>query len=167
MLERLQVGAVIKPHGLKGEVIVFPMTDEIERFSALKEVLTADRPDAPRLQIENVKYFKGRPIIKFRGIDRVEDAEPLRGTELFVRREDAIPLEEGEYFIGDLVGCQVFQEDGTKLGVLKDVLQTGANDVYVVGALGRQDLLIPAVKDFVLEKDPENKRIVVRVLPEV
>ena len=167
MLERLQIGAVIKPHGLKGEVVVYPMTDELRRYSVLREVLTADADDAPRLEPESVKYFKGRPIIKFKGIDRMEDAERLRGVGLYVRREDALPLAEGEYFIGDLIGCNVYQEDGSLLGELKDVLQTGANDVYVIRSAEGRELLIPSVEEFVLEKDPPNQRIVVRVLPEV
>ena len=167
MLERLQIGAVIKPHGLKGEVVVYHMTDELRRYSVLREVLTADADDAPRLEPESVKYFKGRPIIKFKGIDRVEDAERLRGVGLYVRREDALPLAEGEYFIGDLIGCNVYQEDGSLLGELKDVLQTGANDVYVIRSAEGRELLIPSVEEFVLEKDPPNQRIVVRVLPEV
>lgn len=167
MLERLQVGVITKPHGLKGEVNLFPTTDDPGRFDALERVLTADAEDAPELRIESVKYFKGRPILKFEGIDRIEDAEPLRGTALYVRRSDAIPLAEGEYFVGDLVGLDVFLEDGTKLGVLKDILETGANGVYVISVPGKPDVLLPAVEEFILDKDPVGGRITVRVLPEI
>lgn len=161
------VGVVTRTHGLKGEVYLYPTTDELDRFSELSYVLKGDRPDAPVLEIEQAKYFKGKPILKFKGIDRIEDAERLKGCELYVRREDAIPLEEGEYYVGDLVGCEVFLEDGSKLGVLKDILQTGANGVYVISVPGRPDVLLPAVEEFILHKDIMSKRITVRVLPEV
>ena len=130
MLARLMVGVVTSTHGLKGEVNIFPTTDDVGRYDYLERVLLGDFDDAEELEIENVKYFKGRPILKFRGIDRIEGAERLRGCELYVRREDAIPLEEGEYYVGDLVGCTVFDEDGNEVGVLRDILQTGANGVY-------------------------------------
>ncbi len=167
MLKRLMVGVITKPHGLKGEVNLFPTTDDPERFCELKYVLTADAEDAEQLEIESVKFFKGRPILKFKGIDRIEEAEKLRSTELYVRREDAIPLDEGEYFVGDLVGLDVCLEDGTKLGVLKDILQTGANGVYVISVPGRPDVLLPAVEEFILNKDMDEGIITVRVLPEV
>ena len=137
MLARLMVGVVTSTHGLKGEVNIFPTTDDVGRYDYLERVLLGDFDDAEELEIENVKYFKGRPILKFRGIDRIEGAERLRGCELYVRREDAIPLEEGEYYVGDLVGCTVFDEDGNEVGVLRDILQTGANGVYVISAPGR------------------------------
>ena len=161
------VGAVIKPHGLKGEVSVFPTTDDVRRFSDLAYVLMGDSDDAPEMKICGVKYLKGRPVIKLEGVDSADEAEKLRGTELYVRREDAIPLEEGEYHVGDLVGCDVYTEDGEKLGVLKDILKTGANGVYVVEVPGEKDVLLPAVDEFILAKDIEAKRITVRVLREI
>ena len=106
-------------------------------------------------------------MIKLEGVDSADEAEKLRGTELDVRREDAIPLEEGEYYVGDLVGCDVYTEDGEKLGVLKDILKTGANGVYVVEVPGEKDVLLPAVDEFILAKDIEAKRITVRVLREI
>ena len=167
MEEYLQIGVITRAHGVRGEAKVFPMTDDIGRFSELDYVLTADSPDAEELKVESVKYIKNRPILKFEGIDTIEKAELLRGTELYVRREDAIPLEEGEYFVGDLVGSDIFLEDGSHLGVLKDILQTGANGVYVIGSDEGKEILLPAVEQFILAKDVEQKRITVRVLPEV
>jgi 16S rRNA processing protein RimM len=167
MLARLMVGVVTSTHGLKGEVNIFPTTDDVGRFDYLERVLLGDFDDAAELEVENVKYFKGRPILKFRGIDSIEEAVRLRGSELYVRREDAIPLEEGEYYVGDLVGCTVFDEDGNEVGVLRDILQTGANGVYVISAPGKKDVLVPAVEEFVLAKDVINKRITVRILREI
>lgn len=167
MIERLMVGVITSPHGLKGEVKVFPTTDDVSRYDDLTRILLGDSEDAEELEVEGVKYFKGRPILKFRGIDRIEDAERLKAKEMYVRREDAIPLEEGEYYVGDLVGCAVTDQDGNDIGTLKDILTTGANNVYVIGAEGKKDLLIPAVDEFVLMKDVIGKRICVRVLKEI
>jgi len=167
MLKRLMVGVVTKPHGLKGEVNLFPTTDDPDRFDYLDRVYLGDGEDARELAVEGVKYHKGRPILKFRGIDRIEDAEKLRNAQLFVRREDAIPLEEGEYYVGDLVGCDVFLEDGSLLGSLKDVLKTGVNSVYVIDVPGKNDVLLPSVDDFIVHRDVENRSITVRLMKEI
>ena len=97
-----------------------------------------------------VKYFKGRPIVKFKEFNSIEEVQKLRGCPLVVKREDALPLEEGEYFIGDLIGCTVYLEDGSTLGELTDVLRTGANDVYVVRKNDGSEVLVPVIPDCVL-----------------
>ena len=138
----IQVGAISSTHGLKGEVYIYLTSDDPYRFDNLKEVLLDQGSVKRPLIIEYVKYFKGRPIVKFKGLDKIEDVQKLRGCPLVVRREDAIPLEEGEYFIGDLIGCTVYLEDGMVLGELVDVLRTGANDVYVVRKSDGKEILI-------------------------
>lgn len=163
----IQVGAISSTHGLKGEVYIYLTSDDPYRFDNLKEVLLDQGSVKRPLIIEYVKYFKGRPIVKFKGLDKIEDVQKLRGCPLVVRREDAIPLEEGEYFIGDLIGCTVYLEDGMVLGELVDVLRTGANDVYVVRKSDGKEILIPVIPECVLEKNPENLRIVVHLLPEI
>lgn len=167
MLDMIQVGAISSTHGLKGEVYIYLTSDDPYRFDNLKEVLLDQGSVKRPLIIEYVKYFKGRPIVKFKGLDKIEDVQKLRGCPLVVRREDAIPLEEGEYFIGDLIGCTVYLEDGMVLGELVDVLRTGANDVYVVRKSDGKEILIPVIPECVLEKNPENLRIVVHLLPEI
>ena len=167
MLDMIQVGAISSTHGLKGEVYIYLTSDDPYRFDNLKEVLMDTGSSIRPLSIEYVKYFKGRPIVKFKGLDSIEDVQKLRGCPLVVKREDALPLAEGEYFIGDLIGCTVYLEDGTLLGELTDVLKTGANDVYVVRKPGGRDILIPVIPECVLEKDPEHLRIVVHLLPEI
>ncbi len=163
----IQVGAISSTHGLKGEVYIYLTSDDPYRFDNLKEVLLDQGSVKRPLIIEYVKYFKGRPIVKFKGLDKIEDVQKLRGCPLVVRREDAIPLEEGEYFIGDLIGCTVYLEDDTILGELVDVLRTGANDVYIVRKSDGKEILIPVIPECVLEKNPENLRIVVHLLPEI
>ena len=167
MLDMIQVGAISSTHGLKGEVYIYLTSDDPYRFDNLKEVLLDQGSVKRPLIIEYVKYFKGRPIVKFKGLDKIEDVQKLRGCPLVVRREDAIPLEEGEYFIGDLIGCTVYLEDGMVLGELVDVLRTGANDVYIVRKSDGKEILIPVIPECVLEKNPENLRIVVHLLPEI
>ena len=161
------IGAVISPHGLRGEMNIYPTTDEPGRFKSLKEVLLLRDGAYVPYKVEQVKFFRERPILKLAGIDRIEDAEPLRRTELYVSREDALPLGEGEYYIGDLIGCEIRGEDGQRLGELRDVLQTGANDVYVIRMDGGEEKLLPAIPICVLKKCPEEGYIIVHFLPEI
>jgi 16S rRNA processing protein RimM len=167
MLDMIQVGAISSTHGLKGEVYIYLTSDDPYRFDNLKEVLLDLGSSKRPLSVEYVKYFKGRPIVKFKEFNSIEDVQKLRGCPLVVKREDALPLEEGEYFIGDLIGCTVYLDDGSTLGELTDVLRTGANDVYVVRKNDGSEVLIPVIPDCVLEKDPEHLRIVVHLLPEI
>lgn len=165
MLDMIQVGAISSTHGLKGEVYIYLTSDDPRRFDNLKEVLLDTGASKRPLSIEYVKYFKGRPIVKFKGLDSIEDVQKLHGCPLVVKREDALPLAEGEYFIGDLIGCTVYLEDDTVLGELTDVLKTGANDVYAVRKTDGKEILIPVIPDCIVSKNPENRRIVVRLLP--
>lgn len=166
MLDKLDIGVVISTHGLKGEVNVFPLTDDPGRFSDLDTVLLETPYGERNLTVESVRFFKGRPIVKFREITTIEEAEKIRRMYLAVRREDAIPLEEEEYFVGDLIGCDVFLEDGSLYGKLQDVLRTGANDVYEIS---REDgtVYLPAIHECVIELCPEENRIVVRPMKEI
>lgn len=167
MLEKIMIGAVISPHGLRGEMNIYPTTDDPERFRSLREVLLYQNGAYVPYKVQGVKLFKGRPILKLAGIGRIEEAEPLRGTEIYVDRADAVPLAEGEYFIGDLVGCEVRQEDGVRIGELADVLKTGANDVYVIRMDNGKERLLPSIPDCVLKKCPEEGYVVVHFLPEI
>ena len=136
MLKRVLVGVITSPHGLHGEVNVYPTTDELRRFDDLREIILADENDdddpGRSFKVERVRYHKGRPICKFAGLDTIEEAQKLRTLGIFVDRRDALPLRENEYFIGDLLECTVYLEDGTVYGTLADILKTGANDVYAV-----------------------------------
>ncbi len=167
MMEQFEIGVITSTHGLKGEVKVFPTTDDVDRYYDLKDVLLETREGTRVLSVERVRFFKGRPILKFKGLDRIEDVEGFRSMKLLVKREDAIPLEEDEYYIGDIIGSDVYLEDGSLYGKLQDVLKTGANEVYVIRLKDGSDTYLPAIKDCVLVVAPAEKRIVVRPMKEV
>ncbi len=167
MQDTFVIGVVTQTHGLKGDVKVFPLTDEIRRFDDLKEVLLED--SGRKLTVTRVQYAKGRVILHFDGISSIEEAEKLKGVYLSVDRSHAVPLKENEYYIADVIGSGVFLEDGSRIGTLKDVLKTGANDVYEIltdEPEGRV-MYIPCVREFVKLVDPEAGRIVVRLMKEI
>lgn len=165
MEKLLQVGAITSTHGIRGEVKVFPTTDDINRFKKLKEVVLDTGKEQITLEIQSVKFFKQMVILKFKGIDNINDIEKYKGKNLYVTRENAVKLEKDEYFIADMIGSEVSDEEGEVLGTLKDVMRTGANDVYVVENQEGKELLFPAIKQCVLNVDVENKKITVHVMP--
>ena len=155
MQKRFEIGQIVNTFGIKGEVKVTPFTDDINRFDDLKEVYVKSKKEERLYQVEGARYHKNMVLLKLKGIENPEDAEKLRNSYLEIDREDAIPLEEGTYFIADLIGLKAVSEDGTELGKITDVLQTGANDVYVVQQEDGQEVLIPAIRDCVLNVDLE------------
>lgn len=155
MEDFFQVGVITSTHGLKGEVKVFPTTDDPKRFKRLKEVILDTGKERLQLEIEGVKFFKQFVILKFRGIDNINDVEKYRRASLQVARKDAVRLQKDEYFIADLMGLKVRDEDDAEIGVLKNVIETGANDVYVIEMGDGRELLLPAIKQCVLEVDVE------------
>jgi 16S rRNA processing protein RimM len=167
MLDVLEIGVITSTHGLKGEVNIYPVTDNVSRFDALKEILLEREGGFDSVQVEKVRYFKNRPILKMKGYDRIEDVERLKGQSIYVRRSDAVALQENEYFIGDLIGLDVVLEDGSRFGTLTDVLRTGANDVYAVKKDDGSTVYLPAIKDVILHTDPEVGTITVRPMKEI
>lgn len=117
------------------------------------------------LTIEDVRFFKNMVILKFKGYDTIDDIEKYKGHDLLVTRENAVPLEEGEFFICDVIGSIVYEEDGTEFGTLKDVLQTGANDVFVVITRDGKEVLLPYIDDCIKEVNVEEKKIVAYIMP--
>lgn len=164
MEQFLQVGVITSTHGLKGEVKVYPTTDYPERFEELEEVLLDTGRSKLPLTIQNVRYFKNLVILKFKGIDNINDIEKYKQCSLWVTRENATPLYEDEYYIADLIGCKVFLEDGSAFGELVQVMETGANDVYVINMTNGNEVLVPAIKDCILEVDVESKKMVIHLL---
>ena len=144
MEDLLQVGVITTTHGIRGEVKVYPTTDDVHRFEELESVLLDTGKEYRELKIKSVKYFKQYAILKFKGIDNINDIEKYKGKSLFVTRENAQPLGEDEYYIADLIGMEVYLEDGSHFGTLKDVMETGANDVYIIKTEEGKDVLIPA-----------------------
>ena len=159
-----QVGVISSTHGIAGEVKVYPTTDDPRRFKKLKNVLLDTGKGMQELEIAGVKFFKQMVILKFRGYDKIEDILPYKGKSLYVTRENAVRLEKNEYFIADLIGMKVYEEDESCLGELTDVLQTGANDVYVVKLESGKDVLIPAIRQCILDVDVEGGRMKVHLL---
>ncbi|MBR2948448.1 MAG: 16S rRNA processing protein RimM [Lachnospiraceae bacterium] len=164
MEERLQVGIISSTHGVHGEVKVFPTTDDVNRFKKLKEVILESGKETKVLEIAGVKFFKQFAILKFKGIDTLNDVEKYRGASLYVTRANAVKLKKDEYFIADLMGLCVKDEDGQEIGVLKEVLETGANDVYIISLNDGRELLLPAIKQCVLEVDVEAGFIRIHIL---
>lgn len=164
MEDLFQIGVITATHGIRGEVKVFPTTDDPQRFKKLKYVLLDTGKETLELEIAGVKFFKNMVILKFKGIDTINEAEAYRKKSLYVTRENAVALEENEYFIADLIGLCAQSDEGEDLGILTDVLQTGANDVYVLHKEGEADILLPAIKECVKKVDMEQKKIVVHLL---
>lgn len=164
MEQLLQVGAIASTHGIRGEVKVFPTTDDVKRFTELKEVILDTGKEQLNLEIESVKFFKQFAILKFKGIDNINDIEKYKGKSLYVTRENAVKLEKDEYFIADMIGIEVYNEEEEKIGVLEDVLLTGANDVYIIKKMDGKELLLPAIKQCVLDIKMEEKKMIVHVM---
>ncbi len=164
MDDLLQVGAITQTHGLRGEVKVFPTTDDVKRFKKLKEVILDTGKEKMALEIENVRFFKQFAILKFKGLDNINDIERYKGKSLYVTRENAVKLRKNEYFIADLMGVKIYDEQDAYMGVLKDVIVTGANDVYEIALEDGRTLLLPAIKQCVLDVDIEQRRMKVHVL---
>lgn len=164
MEDVFQVGVISTTHGIAGEVKVFPTTDDMNRFKKLKEVILDTGKETQLLHIQQVRFFKNMVIVKFKEFQSINDVERLRGKSLYVTRENAVKLQKDEYFIADMIGIQVVSDEGEDLGILQDVMQTGANDVYVVGKDG-EELLIPAIKDCILSVNVEEGKMEVHLLP--
>ena len=164
MEDLLRVGVIANTHGIRGEVKVFPTTDEKERFKDLKKVILDMGKEQKVLEIQSVRFFKNLVILKFKGIDNINDIEMYKGKDLLVTREDAVPLEEGEYFIADLLDLDVYSDEDEKIGVLYDVMQTGANDVYVVKTEEGKEILLPAIDECILDIDLEESRMTVNIM---
>ena len=164
MEQLLQVVVISSTHGVRGEVKVFPTTDDVKRFKKLKKVILDTGKEQLPLEIEGVKFFKQFVILKFRGIDNINDIEKYKGKRLLVDREHAVKLKKDEYFIADMIGMDVFTEDGELFGALKDVMETGANDVYIIEMSDGKEVLVPAIKQCILDVDIENRKVVIHLL---
>ena len=164
MEDMLRVGVISSTHGVRGEVKVFPTTDDPARFEELETVLLDTGKEKVELEIAGVKFFKNMVILKFKGYDSINSVERYRGRDVWVTRKQAAPLGEDENFVADLIGLAVVTDGGETLGTMKDVMFTGANDVYVVERGNGKELLLPAIKDCILDVDLENGVMTVHVL---
>lgn len=160
----LQVGIISSPHGVRGEVKVYPTTDDVSRFKKLKEVIAEGKKQNEILHISQVKFFKNMVILKFDEIHSMDEAEKYRNVPLLIPREKAVKLEPGEYFLCDLIGMRVITDEGEELGDLTEVIRTGANDVYVVQTKNNKEVLIPNIKECIIEVELEKNTMTVHLL---
>ena len=165
MTKYLEIGQIVNTFGIKGMVKVMPFTENIERFSKMKTVYVKNKKENKKYEIEEVKYHKNMVLIKFKGIENPEQADLLRQSYLLLDRADEEPLEEGTYYIVDMIGLKVYTEEGELLGILEDIFNTGSNDIYVVkNELGKQ-ILLPSIPDVIKKIDMPNKKVIVHLLP--
>lgn len=164
METRFKVGEIANTHGIMGEVKVYPTTDDVKRFKKLKKCILDTGKEEILLEVAGCKFFKQFAILKFKGYDSINDVERYKHCGLYVNREDAVKLQKDEYYIADLIGMQVYNEDDTLLGELKDVIETGANDVYLVITPEQKEILIPALKECILNIDIEQATMKVHLL---
>ena len=165
MEQLLRVGVISSTHGVRGEVKVYPTTDDVNRFKKLKKVVLDTGREYLDLEISGVKFFKNQVILKFKGIDNINDIEKYKGKDLLVHREDAVALEDNENYVADLIDSKVVTDEGVVLGYLTEVMETGANDVYVVETEDGKELLLPAIRDCILDVDLDEEVMTVHILP--
>ena len=160
----LRVGVISSTHGVRGEVKVYPTTDDVNRFKDLKNVLLDVGRERMELEIQGVKFFKNMVILKFKGYDSIDDIEKYKGKDLLITRDQAVELGPDENFIVDLIGLRVVTEDGKDFGILTDVIKTGANDVYEVKTTEGKEVLLPAIRECVLNVDLTEGLVTVHIM---
>lgn len=162
MDKEIVIGKIVAPHGVRGDIRIMPLTDRPEQFLNLSYLLLED---GRQLTVKAARFHKRMVLVSTKEITTMNDSELLRDKKILIRAEDLPPLEEGRFYVADLIGLPVFDEEGKQLGTFKDSITTGSNDVYIVAVPGGKDLLIPALKIYVREINLQEKRIVVK-LPE-
>lgn len=160
-MKKHRIGQIVNTHGLKGDMKVYPLTDYPERFEEIDGVYL-ENDSEKKLVIEKVRYQKKMVLLKIKGIDTIEAVEKLRDVYLLIDENDRRELDEDEHMISDLIGLNVYLEDETLLGSIKEVLQYSANDVYVVKNAEGKEYLIPALKQFVPVVDVKNNKVIIR-----
>ncbi len=165
MTKYLEIGQIVNTFGIKGMVKVKPFTNNIKRFDDLKNVYIKNRKEKKEYQIEEVKYHKNMVLIKFKGIETPEDANLLRESYLLIDRSKEEPLEDGNYYIVDMIGIEVYSDKGELLGNLEDIFNTGSNDIYVVKDNQGKQVLLPAISEVIKQIDIEKRKITVHLLP--
>ena len=161
----LRVGVISSTHGIRGEVKVYPTTDDVNRFKVLKEAYIDMGRELVPVKVTGCKFFKNMVILKFKDIDNINDVEKYKSHDLLVTREHAVPLEEGEYFIVDLVGLKVITDEDEEFGELIDVMETGANDVYIVKQYSTgKEVLLPVIDQCVLDVNIEEGFVKVHIM---
>lgn len=165
MTKYLEIGQIVNTFGIKGMVKVVPFTDDIKRFDKLKNIYISNKNEKKEYEIEEIKYHKNMVLMKLKGIETPEQANALRQSYLLVDREKEEPLEEGVYYIVDLIGLEVYTDENQLLGNVEDIFNTGSNDVYVVKNKEGKQILLPGIPDVIKNVDLQNKKIIVHLIP--
>lgn len=164
MQEYFEIGQIVNTFGVKGVVKVNPFTDDITRFEKLKTILVVKNKNVTEIEIEEVKYHKDMVLLKLKGVDDMNSAEKYKGCFIKIHRKDAIKLPKDTFFIADIIGSEVITDDGKILGKVDDIYSTGSNDIYVVkDELGKQ-ILLPSIKEVILDIDVEKQKVIVHLL---
>ena len=158
------VGNIVNTQGIKGEVRVMPTVDDVARFKLLDHIFVDRKGNIKEYEVENVRFHKQFVLLKLKGVDDMNTAETLKGTVVKITEDMAVPCEEDEYYIKDLYDMKVVTVDGEELGVISDVIFTGATDVYAVKNTSGNEILIPAIKDCIISVDVENNLMTVKLL---
>ena len=164
MQEYLEVGQIVNTNGLKGLLKINPFTDDITRIERLKTIFIEHKKELLEFEIESVRYQKKQVLLKLKGIDTIEEAEKYREDYLKINRNKEEKLPEDTYYIVDLIGLDIYTENGELLGKLDDIFSTGSNDVYVVKNSEGKQILLPAISDVIKNIDLEQKKIVVNLI---
>ncbi|HEY9575842.1 MAG TPA: ribosome maturation factor RimM [Lachnospiraceae bacterium] len=164
MQEKFRIGVISNTHGLKGEVKVFPTTDDVTRFEVIEKMYIDAKEGEILVHPVSARYFKQFVIVKFKEMSNINEIEKYKGCDLLIDREDAIPLNEGEYYLADLYNLKVILEDGSDFGELTDIMRTGANDVYVVTRENGEEVLLPAIPDCILDVNLEKKVMTIHLM---
>lgn len=155
MEDMLRIGVVTTTHGIRGEVKVYPTTDDVKRFKKTDEVILITKQGNLTLHVESAKFFKNIVIVKFKEFNNINEVEQFRKCDLMVTRENALPLKEGQFYFCDVIGARVVEEDGSPIGIVKDVIETGANNVFSIEMENGKEVLFPVIPDCIKKVDTE------------
>lgn len=161
-MENIVIGQIVAPHGVRGDLRILPLTTNVQLFAVMDYLLL---PDGRRLHIESARPHKNVLLVNVREVSSIDEAEALRGKKVSILRKDLPELPEGRYYIGDLLGLSCVDDQGAEIGVLKDILQAGSADVYVIQPPRGKEILVADIPENIKKIDLENRRIVV-CLPE-
>ncbi|MBS9338451.1 ribosome maturation factor RimM [Fructobacillus sp. M2-14] len=160
-----KIGTIVNTHGIRGELKVKAITDFAEeRFAKGAVIYRKDNSGYIKENMEKARMHKGMWLITFAGVTNINDVEPFKGQDLFVSEEDRDDLEDGEYYYSEIIGCEVQDEEGEVIGTVKEIMETGANDVWIVKRASGKDALIPVIPDVVKDVNVEKQTIVIDVL---
>ncbi len=162
--EFIIIGKVVSTQGNKGEVNVLPLTDSIDRFKNLDNVFLRSKKSQTILNVEKIRKRKDTVILKLKDIENIEEAKMIVGSFLEVERKNAVKLPKETYFIFEIIGLEVYDENNIFLGKVENIISTGSNDVYVVKSKDKEELFIPAIREVVNNVNLEKKRITIKML---